>query len=381
MNKVKIKVNNNTSFFHYLINNHICYKSLCISDKDCYLIVCLNDYKIIKRRYSCEIVKYYGIDGIKYFLEYNKYVLISFVLSLITLFILENTIFDIRVNSDDESIKKLIISDLNEYGLSIHKKKKNFEEINYIKKNILDKEKNSLEWLEIREKGCVYIIDVTPRVIKDNNIDNIPSSIYSSNDGVIKHINVISGTRIHDVNDYVHKGDLLISGNILKDDNVVDKVKASGVVYAEVWYTVSISIPFEYEESVYSGIINRYYIKLFDREFTLTGKYNDKSSLKSTSIVLDKSYLPFKVYKEENKIYKVVTHTINETNAYNKAIDISVSKINEMLSDGEYIIDKKVLKKEAKSSKMNIEVFFKIYKNIGITSNLDVIGEKNGEYN
>ena len=43
--------------------------------------------------------------------------------------------------------------------------------------------------------------------------------------------------------------------------------------------------------------------------------------------------------------------------------------------------NQKVLKKEVKRSKINLEVFFKVYEKIGVTSEIQDIGEENGEYN
>ena len=42
---------------------------------------------------------------------------------------------------------------------------------------------------------------------------------------------------------------------------------------------------------------------------------------------------------------------------------------------------KKVLKKEVKSSKIVLEVFFKVYEEIGETSNIENLGEINGSGN
>jgi hypothetical protein len=47
-----------------------------------------------------------------------------------------------------------------------------------------------------------------------------------------------------------------------------------------------------------------------------------------------------------------------------------------MLDNDEYIISKKILKKEAFSSKIKIEVFYKVYENIGITSKIKNVKEK-----
>ena len=79
-----------------------------------------------------------------------------------------------------------------------------------------------------------YDVNVTPRVVKNNEEkDSTPSSIVASKDGRILHINSTSGTELKEINDYVKKGDILISGNIFKGDKVTNQVKAEGLIYAE----------------------------------------------------------------------------------------------------------------------------------------------------
>ena len=59
--------------------------------------------------------------------------------------------------------------------------------------------------------------------------------------------------------------------------------------------------------------------------------------------------------------------TITEEEALQKALKLSENEIKKNLDIEEYIISKNVLKKELKSSKMYIEVFLKVYENIGTT--------------
>ena len=87
------------------------------------------------------------------------------------------------------------------------------------------------------------------------------------------------------------------------------------------------------------------------------------------------------LYKEEKKIYDYNEVILNKEEAYNEALNRSIDVINKKLSSDEYIISKKVLKKEVKRSKINLEVFFKVYEKIGVTSEIQDIGEENGEYN
>lgn len=383
MNKVRIVVNENSNkFLNYLIYNKIYYDSLNKYNEYFVLDISYDDYLYIRRRYKCHIVKYYGKKNIVNMYENNKYVLLSLIISFMLLFLLCNTIFDIKINSDNKDIINIINNSLSDNGIGVYKRKVSFDKLNSIKNKILEDNKDTLEWIEIREKGCIYYIDVTPRVKSNNNVDNaLPSNIVAEKDGVIKHIVVHRGSKVIDNGDYVKKGDILISGNIIKNENVIDKVHSEGVIYAETWKTVNISIPFKRIDYVYKKTINHYYLDIFGHKFTISGKYDSDNTINKKSIVLDKPYLFFKLYKEEKKIYDYNEVILNKEEAYNEALNRSIDVINKKLSSDEYIISKKVLKKEVKRSKINLEVFFKVYEKIGVTSEIQDIGEENGEYN
>lgn len=383
MNKVRIVVNENSNkFLNYLIYNKIYYDSLNKYNEYFVLDVSYDDYLYIRRRYKCHIVKYYGKKNIVNIYENNKYVLLSLIISFMLLFLLCNTIFDIKINSDNKDIINIINNSLSDNGIGVYKRKVSFDKLNSIKNKILEDNKDTLEWIEIREKGCIYYIDVTPRVKSNNNADNsLPSDIVAEKDGVIKHIVVHRGSKVIDNGNYVKKGDILISGNIIKNENVIDKVHSEGVIYAETWKTVNISIPFKRIDYVYKKTINHYYLDIFGHKFTISGKYDSDNTINKKSIVLDKPYLFFKLYKEEKKIYDYNEVILNKEEAYNEALNRSIDIINKKLSSDEYIISKKVLKKEVKRSKINLEVFFKVYEKIGVTSEIQDIGEENGEYN
>ena len=374
MNKVKICVCcNSYKFINYLIYNNIKYDSLYKCNDSFILNVDYEDYKRINRRYKCSIIDYFGKNRIKVFFDKNKYLIISFIISMFFLKLLTMTIFDIRINTSDLELKSKIMISLNNNGINKYKRKKSFEEIKTIKDKILEENKDNLEWIEINEYGCTYEVNITKRVKnKNENNNNKESSIYAKRDGVIKHIVVFSGTKIKEVNEYVKKGDVIISGNVYKDDKVVDKVNSSGEVFAETWYYSSISIPFKYNEKVDTGkIINHYYIDLFNKKFTIIGKYDSELTENKIKLILEKPYLPFKIYKEIKKVFKYKEHIIDENEAYEIGLKMSDEKIKNNLSEKEYIISKKVLKKDVNSSKMYIEVFYKVYENIAYTSNID----------
>lgn len=374
-NNVKIFVKyENNKFINFLVYNKIWYDNLCKSKEGYTLDIDLNDIDKFKR-YDIEIIKYYGYKNIISFINTNKSILFGICVGLFIMFLMCNTIFDIKINSNNQQLVEKINKSLYENGISKYKRKISFNELQIIKNKILIDNKDVLEWIEIIEDGCIYIVELTERVKGNNiNIDKSPSNIVASKDGLITHINLVNGVKVKDVNDYVKKGEVIITGQIYKDENLVSQTSAEGTVYAEVWYTTTVSIPFKYKEYIDTGkVINRYYIKLFDKEMTLIGKYNSENSISKKSIVLDKPYLPFDIYKEKIKIYKYKPFKVNEDEAYNEGLKRAEENIKIKLDSDEYIMDKKVLKKTVNSSKMILEVFFKVYENITSTSRIEEV--------
>ena len=84
--------------------------------------------------------------------------------------------------------------------------------------------------------------------------------------------------------------------------------------------------------------------------------------------VFEKSYLPFKLYKEEVIDYSYEKVELSYSEAIDYGIKLGEESLLNSLDGYEYVISKNVLKNRLKSSKMYIEVFFKVYKDIASTS-------------
>lgn len=381
MNNIRIIVNGGgINLIQYLVNHNIYYYDL-VREKDKYIITTsIDNYKKLNRRFQCYIIRYYGKNFIINCFVNNKYMIMSLIIGLFILYLLTSTIFKININTNDENIKNLLTESLKDNGIYIYKRKKSFNELLNIKEKILSDNKDYLEWIEIKEKGCTYNVDVTPRIKKEEDIlNNEPSDIIAKKDGKILYIVSENGVKVKDINDYVKKGEVLISGNIIKGEDIIYKTNSKGKIYAEVWSSVHITMPFNYTEYIYTGRkVNHYYLDIFNYKFTIMGKYDNPNVIKSKKVVLDKPYLPFKLYKEEKKIYEYKEYILTLEEAYKKALKKSEEIINRNLKDDEYIIYKNVLKKEVFRSKIILEVFFKTYENIGINKRIEEKEENNG---
>lgn len=380
MNKIKIEVTDvNNKLQNYLIRNHIKYSSLNKNKNKVTFICEYNSYVKINKRFKTRILKYYGRKNLHYKIKKHKYALIAALISIYILLLLTNTIFNVKVNTKDKKLEKELITLLERYNIKKYKKKKTFKEITQIKQLILEEYKNKLEWIEIENYGTKYIINITKKITKNNDNNFYPTNIVATKDGIIKHINSISGTKVKNVGDYVKKGEVIISGIITKNDEIKDLITSKGEVYAETWYKVDITVPYNYIEYVKTNkIIKRYYLEMFGYEFTLTGKYDKANIISEKKLLLDKPYLFFKLYKETKYLYEYKNYSLTKEESYKEALKRADLKIKNILDNKEYIISKKVLKKSPFRSKMYVEVFYKVYENIANTERIKDLGENYG---
>ncbi len=349
-----------------LLRLDIYYSELNIKDNKVYFKVNYEDYKNLKKYFTnIKLEKRLGLDGIISFIKKHYIILISFIITYGILLLLSNVIFDIEIVTNNNELKRIINLYLEENGIEKNKFMKSYDELEIIKKKILEENKDTIEWLEIERVGTKYIVNLTERVINEEKIETSKRDLVAKKDALILYLINKNGTSIKEVNELVKKGDIIITGDIIKNEEVVDRVDAKGEVYGEVWYTVNTTVPYKHIDYVKTGeIVNHIYLDIFGKKFTLMGKYDTKNEIVTTKVLLDKPYLFFKVVKEEKELYEYVTHTVTYEEAYEEALKRSERVINEKLSSDEYIIDKKVLKINKYSSKIELEIFYKVYENI-----------------
>ena len=364
----------------FLIRNNIYYESLNLKDNKVYLKTHEENIKKLSLFFKIKVIKYYGSKGIISFFKKHYIFLISLLIGYTAILALSNTIFSVEVISSNSNLREIVLSNLNESGIKKYKFVKSKKEIDKIKEKILKENETTLEWIEIERTGTKYTVNLTERVITIRNEDTRKTDIVASKDGMIKYILVNKGTKVKEVNELVKKGETIISGSITKDENLVDTVNASGRVYAEVWYTVNTTVPYKHIVYEKTGeVINHIYLDIFGKKFTLMGKYETNMSMNEEELLVEKPYLFFKVINEKKELYTYKEVNLTEEEAFVEAINRSDKVIMDKLSLDEYIIDKKVLKKNAYSSKIDIEVFYRVYENIAQETEITPIETKEGE--
>lgn len=368
INKVKIKITgkNPNYFLNEIIKRNINIYHLEKDNKNLIIIIDYKDYlKLlkIKTTYKIKIIKKYGISRIKELIKRYLYYIIFFTIGIIINIILSNIIFEIEVISPKQEMIKLVEKDLKELGIQKYNFKVSRKNIKKIKEKILLKEKDKIEWIEIENIGTKYIVKLEERKINRNEANCNPRNIISKKEAIILEIKSSSGEIVKKINDYVAPNEVIISGFIHNKDNVVSKKCSDGIVYGETWYKIKISVPKTYNIEELTNKKNYgLSIKIFDKKLDINNKYKNfkrKSikSLHSTIIPIDISLTKYLETKLIRKIYTI-------DNVDTLALNIAEKEINKKIRKDEEILNKKVLKKNIKNSKIEIEVFIKVKEDI-----------------
>ena len=371
---LKIKTKNITRFLTnlYKLNIEVLNVNV-VNHKELIIEVCECDYdKVcgISILNKVNIVDYRGKNKVKRFINKNKVLFISLIINLFILVFLSNVIFSVEIKHESSEVRNLVITELKKYNVKKYTLKKNYTELDSIKNKILDNNKDKIEWIEINTSGCKYVVKVVMRKLNSNNKDDGIYNIVSNSNAVIKKIVAENGSIVREVNEYVNKGDILISSEIKLNDEIKDYKSAKGVVYGEVWYKMHVIMPYIYMNRTRTGkSLTNYSVNFFNKSLIIGKKF--KNSEIDKHIIFSNNIIPISITK--NKEYEINDSSDIQVSsiAYLNALSYSKGKMEEKLGSDEYIISSRVLKKDTKSNTMELDIFYKVYKKISVSSKIE----------
>lgn len=374
---IEIKGKNPKRFLSKLLKLKINIADIKYEKDKILLKVSYEDYKNIKQIKTIYTIKIIKTSGKKKLLEQvikYKIPLLTFIISVFFLLIISSFILFINIDTENKNIKKIIKENLQENNVTLYSKKKSYTKLKEITQNIKNNNLDNIEWIEIDQKGVVLTVKVIERLSNNTNANNNYKDIVASKNGYIKKIYSRKGEVLKNIDEYVKKGDIIISGNIFRNDKVVDRVKANGKVYAEVWYIVKLNDKLIHQEITPKAVgKQKLILKVNKKEITFLTipkkviTENKKNFFKNDI---------FSLYLKQEKNYQKETTKYKENDLTDILNKRAKNAINKNLKRDEYIIKQKTLKKYIKNGKMYIEVFFKTYEDISLEKDSVKIEEK-----
>lgn len=367
-NKIKLSITgkNPTYFLKEIIKRKINVYKVEKDHKQLKVIIEYRDLEEImniKTIYKIKIVERYGLSKYKFLLKKYALFLFFITMGIVLNIILSNIIFNIEVIHSNKELVNTVQKDLKELGLRKYHLKITYSEKEKIKEKLLAKEKDLLEWVEIEEKGTKYIVKVEQR--KKNNLQKKCNyrHIISKKNALIYEIEASSGEIVKKKNDYITKGEIIVSGLIHNKEDIVSKRCAIGKVYGEVWYTATVSLPKKMPtKKLTSDKTYGLSIKTLKKEYNFLNKFSTYQ--KKEYNIIESEILPINISIAKYIKTKETIKNLTIKTAEEKALEIATKEITKKLTKDEEILSKKVLKKTEINSKIKVEVFFKVKENI-----------------
>lgn len=267
--------------------------------------------------FRIHIVKRYGLP---FKLKSNRRKLrTTFCLAVffITLWILSHHIWSIEIVGNKVTNKTDIISALREIG--IYEGVRSSDVSPKTDRERLLLKLDTLSWCSLNVEGSRLTVNVSE--ITEKETAKVPVNLIAEYDGIIKKINVTSGSCLVKVGDTVATGEVLVSG-IIESAEGTKFAASSGEIIAEIQKEITLSADFKQSYTYPTGKIKRKRVlELFTLKIPLylgkeTKPATEKSKFYQASVL--GQALPIKIYEKEFTFTKTATKTLSETELLEK---------------------------------------------------------------
>lgn len=374
--KIKVSGRNVYRFIDRLIKDKVyIYDLKIINIKNVIIKISYDDYLILKDKksiYDIDLLDVYGKLKIKKYFKEHYVFIIFLIIGYVVLMFLSNFIFDIEVVHANFEIRELVYRELRKNGIEKYIFRKSYQELENIEKNILDNNKTKIEWIEINRSGTKYIVRVEERKIDKGKEKFEYQDIVSSKSGIITKVLAESGEIIKNTNDYIKGGEVVISGNITLPDGSSVLSRASGKVYAEVWYLVDVSYPYIYREEILTGRAKEVFlIKFLNKRISLFDFSKFNTFKKSDRILFGDIFKFLSFIKEKQYEMIVIDEFYTKEEVVVKAVERAVTRVNDTLREDEQIIKYRILSTYYDESKVNLKIFFSVNEEVSEVRKID----------
>ena len=329
------------------------------------MLIRLEDFFHIKpllKETNCR-VEILSKHGFPFFLRKVKHryaFFVGFFVFVSLLFVLSHVIWTVEVIGTEKISKSEVLAAAQQVGIEQGKFSFFLDDPDKISANLLTKMPKA-SWVGFNMVGTKAQIRIVEKVIPEKPEVAAPRNIVAKKSAVVQRIFAAKGRVMVKPNDFVRKGDVLVSGLIGKEDQPL-QVAADGKVEGEVWYETEVTIPLKHDQAVFTGAVQRnYYLVVGSRQIKLWGFGNEpyKHFVKNDEKqIFHLKSLGFSLgwdieNEKETKINQV---NVGQTEAVTIAKESAKQDIMAKIGKDGYIKEEKVLHQQKENDKVYIKM-------------------------
>lgn len=331
-----------------------------------------NRLKNISKKTKCRvrIKQKYGLEFLIDKLKRRKSLIIGASIFIFIIVFLSSIIWSIDISGNNKVESYKIYEAVKDAGLKEGKFKKNIK-LREVEKKVLNKF-DEISVIKISYDGTMAKVEVVERDIPPLIYSNQePTNIVASKDGIILDVYAYKGQKQVSKGDFVKKGQVLISGTVVdNENNILEQVHSMGMVNAKTWYENISKVPLNYKYEERTGKVKKkVYMMFFNKklciknsniDFKKYDKIEEKNVLNINSYKLP-VYKISEYYFEKEEKYKILT----EEEAFKIGTEKAEEELQKTLPANVKILDKKI-ERELNDDILNVRILYIVEENIGI---------------
>lgn len=298
----------------------------------------------------------------------NSGFLIGLFAFLICIFVLSNMVWGIEIHNAKPATEHAIRKELDAMGVQKGKFQFFIDDVDQIQRKLSDRIE-ALTWVGVELKGTTFHLQVVekkqPKEIKATS----PQHLVATKKAIIKEMFVEKGVSKVKINDYVQKGDLLVSG-VIGTEKAPEIVPAKGIIRGETWYRVGVEIPLETNFSVFNGEEKtRYGLKFWDMNIPIWGfikpTYPEmEEEVTNRPLRFLQWELPISYVEQTWRSKEDVTRKYTRQEAVKEAEKMARKDLEKKLGDEAEIIGENILRETVDNGKVNLSIHYQVIEEI-----------------
>ncbi|MBA4535872.1 sporulation protein YqfD [Bacillus aquiflavi] len=335
----------------------------------------LNDVKklrVLSRKSGCKIA-FIKRDGLPFLLnkfKKNSGIVAGIVVFLGVIMFLSNMVWGIQIDGANPATEYKIRKQLDEIGVKVGTLQFFVDDVDTIQKKLSD-HIEEITWIGVELQGTNYHFQVVEKEEPEEQKYISPRNLVAKKKAVIVDLFVEEGKPQVGVNDFVEKGQLLVSGMIGKEGEE-KAVPAKGKIFGETWYKSHVTLPLKANFQVFNGNEKqKHMIKIGKITIPFWGFGKHKFAQfeveeKEHKVNFLKWKLPISYIKKTYREKEKVTRIYSNEEAIKMAKEMARKDLKNQLDEDAEIKGEKVLHQAIENGKVNLSIHFQIIENIAV---------------
>ena len=288
----------------------------------------------------------------------------------VIVFLLSNMVWDIQIKGASPQTEHSIRKELEEMGVSKGKLQFSLPDVENIQRE-LSYRMNNITWVGVELQGTTFHFQVVEKNAPEPSETSGLQHIVAKKKAIITQMFVEEGDPQVNVNDYVNKGQLLVSG-LIGNEKDPKGVPAKAKILGETWYKSNVDLPLKSQFVVFSGDEKRkHYVGVGSINIPIWGfgKVEYEESIEEENkknLRFLKWELPIYYIDKSFKEKEDVERTYTKSEAIDAARKLAKSNLESTLPEDAEVIGEKILQEKVENGKVRVTIHFKVLENIAV---------------